>query len=315
MVELSDTNTRPRRVVIVGPGAIGTTLAVHLSRAGCAVTVLDHRADRAERIAAEGLALLTAGGLLRARVSATTRADGLAPADLVVVCVKCLALERTGRALATLPDATTIATIQNGLGVLDALARGMGPSAAKHTLLAAVTYQAASPSADGTIRHVANLPTLFAGSACVCSAAEAAAALFTSAGLPASVAKNLREAVWRKLIVNVAINPLTAVERVANGRLAERRELRRRMLALAREAAQVARAEGACVTDREAEQSALDAARSTAANVSSMRQDVEAGRPTEIEFLGGALLRLAAGHGLDLPQTREVTDAVRRLSP
>ena len=69
------------------------------------------------------------------------------------------------------------------------------------------------------------------------------------------------------------------------------------------------------MTDREAEESALDAARSTAANVSSMRQDVEAGRRTEIEFLGGAVLRLADGYGLDLPQTRDVTDAVRRLAP
>jgi 2-dehydropantoate 2-reductase len=85
------------------------------------------------------------------------------------------------------------------------------------------------------------------------------------------------------------------------------------MFALAREAAQVARAEGVSISDEAAEQAALDAARQTAGNISSMRQDVEAGRPTEIEFLGGALLRLAERHGLDLRQTRRATDAVRRL--
>jgi len=305
----------PRRTVIVGPGAIGITLAVHLSRGGRPVTVLDHRPDRAERIRAEGLRLLTEDGLVTATVSAAARAADVAVADLIIVCVKCPALERAGRSLADLPESSTIVTIQNGLGVIEALARGLGQAAARHTLLAAVTYQAASPTAEGTIRHVANLPTLFDGAPAVRKAADMAADTFESAGLPARVEADLRETVWRKLIVNVAINPLTALERVPNGVVAERSGLRERMRALAREVARVARAEGRAITDREAERSALKAARETAANISSMLQDVEAGRPTEIEFLGGALLRLADEHGLDVPHLHDVTEAIRRLGP
>jgi 2-dehydropantoate 2-reductase len=128
------------------------------------------------------------------------------------------------------------------------------------------------------------------------------------------VEDELLPADWRKVAVNVAINPLTALAGVRNGQLAEQEHLREQMLALAREAAAVARAEGVALSDREAESAALDAARATADNVSSMWQDVLAGRPTEIEFLGGALLALAARHGLRLPAVADVTSRLRTLS-
>lgn len=302
-----------RRIAVAGPGAIGTLLAVRLAIGGCDVTVLDHRRDRAARLQREGLRLATPEGTLRAPVAATTSARDLAEAELVLVCVKCPALLAVGRTLAALPQETCIATLQNGLGIREALVRGLGVSAGRHTVLAAVTYQAASPNPDGTIRHVANLPTVFDGAAPVRQAAEHAAATFESAGLPARVEPDLRLEVWRKLIVNAAINPPTALARVANGALADRADLRAQMLALAREAAQVARAEGLAIGDDEAEQAALRAAMDTAANISSMRQDVEAGRPTEIEFLSAAVLRLARKHGLRVPETRRATEAILRL--
>ncbi|NLX60694.1 MAG: 2-dehydropantoate 2-reductase [Phycisphaerae bacterium] len=303
----------PHRIVIVGPGAIGTLLAVRLHAAGHEVHVLDHSPDRAARLNRDGLLLETETRRLRARCRATTRAADLPAADLAVVCVKCPALADAGRQLADLPHPTTLLTLQNGLGVLDALRQGLGAAAARHRLVASVTYQAANRGPDGIVRHVANLPTLLDGSPPLRPHAEAAATLLGSAGLPATVEDDLRPALWRKLAVNVAINPLTALEEVRNGQLAERDDLRRQMLALAREAAAVARAEGVALSDQQAEAAALDAARATADNVSSMWQDVRAGRATEIEFLGTALLRLAAHHGLPLPATADVTARVRAL--
>jgi 2-dehydropantoate 2-reductase len=303
----------PHRIVIVGPGAIGTVLAVRLSSAGHEVHVLDHSADRAARLNRDGLLLETETGRLRAPCRATTRAADLPAADLAVVCVKCPALADAGRRLAELAPPTTLLTIQNGLGVLDALREGLGPAAARHRLVASVTYQAANRGPDGVVRHVANLPTLLDGSPPLRPHAEAAATLLGSAGLPASVEDDLRPALWRKVAVNAAINPLTALAAVRNGQLADRDDLRRQMFALAREAAAVARAEGVALSDEQAEAAALDAARATADNVSSMWQDVLAGRPTEIEFLGAALLRLAARHGLALPATADVTARVQAL--
>ncbi len=300
-------------MLIVGPGSVGTTLAVRLARGAAEVTVLDHRPDRAERIGREGLSLGTDEGPLHASVAATTSAAGLEGIDLALLCVKCPALAEAGRRLAELPGATTLVTIQNGLGVVEALKRGLGDAAEKHTLIAAVTYQAANRDADGLVHHAANLPTLLDGSAGLRRQAEAAAALLESAGLPAKVEADLRPALWRKLVVNVAINPLTALAGVRNGELFRREDLRSAMLTLARETATVARAEGIALGDAEAERAAVEAATATAENISSMRQDVEAGRATEIEFLTRPLLQLARKHGLVLPLTAEVTARIRAL--
>ncbi|NIA21650.1 MAG: 2-dehydropantoate 2-reductase [Anaerolineaceae bacterium] len=313
MKKEADNFHRSPRVLIVGPGSIGTTLAVRLANGGAEVTVLDHRPDRAERIRGEGLSLGTDEGLLQAAVAAVTSAAGLDALDLAILCVKCPALEQAGRRLAELPQATTVVTIQNGLGVVESLKRGLGAAAREHTLVAAVTYQAANRDAGGLVHQVANLPTLLDGSPGLRPKAEAAAALLDSAALPARVEADLRPALWRKLVVNVAINPLTALAGVRNGELARREDLREQMLTLAREVAAVARAEGLALGDAEAEQVALEAATATGENISSMRQDVEAGRATEIEFLTHPLLRLAEQHGMALPLTAEVAARIRAL--
>ena len=301
------------RVLIVGPGSIGTTLAVRLANGGAEVTVLDYRPDRAQRIGRQGLSLGTDEGLLHAAVAATTSAAAVEAVDLALLCVKCPALEEVGRRLAELSRPTTIVTIQNGLGVTDALKQGLGGAAEKHTLIAAVTYQAANRDADGLVHQVANLPTLLDGSQGLRRQAEAAAALLESAGLPAKVEADLRLALWRKLVVNVGINPLTALAGVRNGELSRREDLRSAMVTLAREVAAVARAEGIALGDAEAERAAIEAATATGENISSMRQDVEAGRTTEIEFLTRPLLQLARKHGMVLPLTAEVTARIRAL--
>ncbi len=304
----------PKNIIIVGPGALGTLFAVRLARSGAAVTILDHRPDRAAEIRRDGLTLITADGPLSAPVAAESSPDRLPAADLIILAVKSTALADAGRALREIKFPSTILTIQNGLGILDAFSAALGPAAATHRLIAAVTYQAAHRAPDGLVHQAASLPTFIDARPDLRDAAESIAALFNAAGLPARLEPDLRHALWRKLIVNVSINALTALECVSNGALLQRPPLRRRMLALAREAASAARSDGLAISDEEAEQAALDAAAATARNVSSMRQDLDAGRPTEIEFLNGAVLRLADSHGLDLPEMRTLTDAVRALA-
>ena len=217
--------------------------------------------------------------------------------------------------LAGLEDSAVIITLQNGLGVIEALSAGLGHAAAQHRILAAVTYQAASPDNDGIIRHVANLPTMIDGRREYQPIAQAMAHLLEQVGLPAQVDEHLPLTTWRKLIANVAINPLTALARVRNGQLLDRAPLCRRMEKLAAEAAAVARAEGIAITDEEAVQLATEAARATGDNISSMRQDVEAGRTTEIDYLNGAIVRLAAKHSISAPENEKVVAQITNISP
>lgn len=304
-----------QNVLVAGPGCIGTVMAVYLENAGHTVMILDHDNARTAELRRQGIALRVNSKTMQAHPGVLGPLDPLPEADLVLVTVKCPALADVGRRLADLEDSAVIVTLQNGLGVVEALTEGLGHSAARHRILAAVTYQAANRDDDGTVRHVANLPTMIDGRREYQPIAQAIAHLFREAGLPAEVDENLPLTIWRKLIANAAINPLSALAHLRNGQLLDRPPMLRRMQRLAAETAAVARAEGVAITDEEALELATSAARATADNISSMRQDVDAGRQTEIDFLNGAVVHLAALHSLSVPENEKIVGRINNISP
>ncbi|NND68455.1 MAG: 2-dehydropantoate 2-reductase, partial [Halioglobus sp.] len=123
---------------------------------------------------------------------------------------------------------------------------------------------------------------------------------------------DIDSALWHKLAVNCVINPLTAVHRCDNGALAEG-ELREQVEQLCAEVAQVSYAAGYTRTAQNILQDALNVIAATATNRSSMRQDVEAGRPTEIDFITGYLLQRAQEHGIAAPLNNALMHKVRGL--
>jgi 2-dehydropantoate 2-reductase len=135
--------------------------------------------------------------------------------------------------------------------------------------------------------------------------AEEVAALLTGAGLPATVTDDVEAALWRKAIVNAAINPLGARTRRRNGELLELPALRTLLGRVAREAHGAALAAGIAL--REVDPVALveEVCRRTATNQCSMLQDVLAGRRTEIEQINGEIVRRgkAAGAAVELNET------------
>jgi len=114
------------------------------------------------------------------------------------------------------------------------------------------------------------------------------------------------------LLVNSVINPLTAVLGVPNGRLIESEHLLRLMRRLADEAVALARTVGVSVRDDFWDQLTA-VCRNTATNDSSMLQDVRQGRETEIEWINGAMLRIAGTCGVSMPTHRTVYDMVKAL--
>jgi 2-dehydropantoate 2-reductase len=106
---------------------------------------------------------------------------------------------------------------------------------------------------------------------------------------------------WGKLVINAAINPLTALLHVPNGELLERSEARSLMNALAREAAAVAAAEGVSLLFEDAAVVSEEVAHRTAANHSSMFQDIQRGAPTEIDAICGVIVRRGEEHGVPTP--------------
>ena len=117
--------------------------------------------------------------------------------------------------------------------------------------------------------------------------------------------------IWGKLVINAAINPLTALLQVPNGELLSHPKARRMMGELARETAEVAEAEHVDLPFSNPVSAAEDVARKTATNLSSMFQDVRRGAPTEIDAICGAVMKMGQKHGIRTPYNKACWTMVR----
>jgi 2-dehydropantoate 2-reductase len=140
-------------------------------------------------------------------------------------------------------------------------------------------------------------------------------AAFTEAGFQVQTVNDADALIWGKLVINAAINPLTALLHVPNGELLQRPEARKLMGALARETAAVAVANGVHLPFEDAVRAAEDVAQKTAANHSSMYQDVLRGAPTEIDAICGAITQAGEELGIPTPVNRVCWQLLRASLP
>ncbi|MEO7039959.1 MAG: 2-dehydropantoate 2-reductase [Candidatus Elarobacter sp.] len=243
---------------------------------------------------------------MRAGPRASVDPRALADCDAVLVAVKSYA---TASALAPLrgvlrPHAL-VASVQNGIDNAE-IARAALPGV---RVVAGSTMQGAVSLGDGRIRPIRRAPTVFARDDTAPPTSDELAAAFRAAGLDASVVDDPAPLLWRKLVVNAALNPVGALARRTNGDVVTDPDLAPLARTLALEAGAVAAASGIDAGDAWATVQA--AGRETAANQSSMLQDVDAGRPTEIEAICGAIVRRAGAHGIPVPLTEAMLRLVR----
>lgn len=124
----------------------------------------------------------------------------------------------------------------------------------------------------------------------------------------------IEDALWLKLAINCAINPLTAIHRCPNGELQRDPVLVAEIDHLCSEIEAVSDAAGRTAATANLREAVADVIRNTAANRSSMLQDVLAGRRTEIDYITGHLVRVAEQHGVEVPRNRTLLQRVRALA-
>jgi 2-dehydropantoate 2-reductase len=287
------------KVAIVGPGAMGCLFAVYLQRSGAKTTLVDYRPDRAARLQDSGITLETPEGELAARPAVVTQTP--AGQDLVIVLTKAHATSQL-----VLPSDAPVLTLQNGLGNVEALCGIVGSA----QVLAGSTSEAATWLSEGRVRHAAHGVTTL-GSWTSCPAKPAAEAL-QRAGFEVEVTESPGQRLWEKVAINAGINPLTALMNVPNGRLLEIQEVRQLMRDLVVEAAKVAATEGYRFEYSLVERAEL-ICEQTGTNISSMLQDIRAGRKTEIEAISGEIMRRAQMASLPTPRTRVVWQLIKGL--
>jgi 2-dehydropantoate 2-reductase len=220
------------------------------------------------------------------------------PADLSVVVVKAHQTRGAAPMLRPLMAAGGLAlTLQNGLGNLETLAAELGGE----RLLAGVAMLGVTRTAEGEVIPAGEGPVIIGvpeGSRVSPQELDRVAAVFRRAGMDCRETPDLEAVLWEKLLLNVALNPLTALLRVPNGAMPELPEAWALALAAAQETLMVAKAAGLNLT-LDPEERLRQVCLATAANRSSMLQDVLAGRSTEIEALNGQVA--ARGRALGIP--------------
>ncbi|MDR9501820.1 MAG: 2-dehydropantoate 2-reductase [Desulfurivibrionaceae bacterium] len=286
-------------IVVIGPGALGSLFGARLALGDRHVTLLDHDGARAGALANQ-LTLHRNHRQEQVELAITADPACLQQADLVLLTVKA---QQVGDLLAVVRSRTRppclIIGLQNGISHLPFFAE----SAAGLAL--GVTSQGATLLAPGHVRHGGDGPTSLGFLQPATTGQNAslarAAALLTAAGLPAQVVDDIENRLWQKLLVNAGINGLTVLHDCANGRLLEIAEARSRLRALVAEGVVLARRKGIDVGADPVART-LEVCRATAANISSMLQDVRNGRPTEIMAINGALVAAAEELAMPAPE-------------
>lgn len=275
-------------VAVMGAGSLGSLVGGLLATSH-EVTLVG-RQPHMRAVAADGL---TITGRLERTVhpAATSSWSAVSTPDAALLTVKTYDTRTAAEAMARAPPPVVL-TLQNGLETC-AILRHVLP--ATTTVLAGTVTYGALLDAPGRVRCTGEGEvTIGAPDGGRDPSAEGLAEAFVTAGMRAAAAADMPQRRWRKLAINAAINPVTALARVRNGAVREP-PLRPLAVALAGEVGAVAEARGIAVDREEVPTAMLEVAARTRDNESSMARDVRRGRRTEIDAITGAVLERAEG--------------------
>jgi 2-dehydropantoate 2-reductase len=304
------------QISIIGTGAMATLFAARLTDVAD-VAMIGSWAEAIEAIRQNGITI--DGDSCCHNVHTAVDPDDAPAADLAIVLTKAYKTPIAAQVAAKTikPDGIAL-TLQNGLGNIETLSAHVGADRS----MQGVTMQGATLLGPGHIRtsgrgatHLGYVPIELAAPRDfgVGHRAYEISALFNSAGLKSQVTADIDGLVWGKVIINAAINPLTAILRVPNGALVESEETSGLMKAAALEAAAVATAKGITLPFPDPVERVKQVVTMTATNHSSMLQDVLGKRPTEIDAINGKIVEQGLVLGIATPVNAALTSLMRAI--
>ena len=303
------------RVCIVGAGAIGGHLAVRAALGGADVSVLA-RGEALGAILARGIRVECAGDTLQARVRGSADPAELGRHDAVMVCVKAPSLPAIAPALAPLlgPD-TPVVFVMNGIPwwyfVADATEPGrrlpaidpggaiwdaVGPARA----VGGVIYSACTVAEPAVVRveYATNRLVMGRADGAADPALDALSACLGVGGMVMTVTDRIRDAVWAKLTLNLATGPLAVLSAATPSQFMLPPAIAPAVRAIINEVVAIATAMGATITpDVEAQLNFMRGSQ----HRQSILQDLELGRPMEVEALYATPLDMARSRGVATP--------------
>jgi 2-dehydropantoate 2-reductase len=300
------------KIGVIGAGAMGSLFGSLLAEAGNEVWLCDIREDHIQAVNQDGLMVEYEAKTREVRLNATTDPHKIGKCELVLIFVKSTQTESAAKTAAQLSGRDGfVMTLQNGMGNTDIIS-GYVES---NRVLAGTTSHGATLLGAGNIRHAGQGPTIigiWSGTDPEFKIARHTADLFTQAGIETTAVEDVRAVIWNKLLVNVGINAITALTGIKNGQILDLESTRELSCLAVEEAAAVARAQGIEIGE-DPMSHVFQVAVATAPNRSSMGQDVDHRRPTEIGSINGFVVREAGRMGLAAPVNQTLTALVETL--
>jgi 2-dehydropantoate 2-reductase len=294
------------RVCVVGCGAIGGLYAGHLAQVSD-VTVMTRRPEQAAALNKAGLQV-SGKSDLRARVTASHEPEGIDDVDVAIVACKAVDLPQTAARLEGSFRRAAVMTVQNGLGAEEVVRKhGEWP------LISAVTFMSGTRRSDTHVEYELDTATWmgpYMGGGPPYETVQELEGLMIEGGLEAEAMPDLRPAQWSKLIFNAAVNGVAALTDLPHVRaFAEEDEfadLGHLLRGLIDEGKAVAAAAGVELHDDPWEMNVRavthgETLQSDYAHIPSMLADVRAQRPTEVDYISGALAREGERLGVPTP--------------
>lgn len=311
-------NTPQPRWHLLGAGSLGCLFAAYMQRAGIAVEFIVRDCDTAQMLQADGGITLTRGdSQTKIDISACAPADVSKPIERLLVCTKAhQTLEAITPIKSKLAANAAIVLMQNGMGVRELLERELLEFELPDiTILHGLSTEGAFRTARFHVTHAGHGETVIGA----INPAQQKIAEHIVQSLqcerPIILAVDIERRLWLKLAVNSVINPLTALHRCRNGELLKREDIDNIVTQLCDELASIASAEHIDLTASQMRDEIYRVMHLTAHNKSSMLQDVEAMRRTEIDFINGFIVERAQTHRLPCPQHKHLLHAIRALHP
>ncbi len=282
-------------ILIVGSGALANLFAAKLSATGIPVTMLGNWKEGLAALRLYGVTLVQPDGKQKAYpITVVDDSSDCVRVKYALVLVKSWQTARAAEQLKTCLSKDGVAlTLQNGLGNREILESALG----KERVALGVTTTGATLLSSGRVRP--------GGEGTISLGEHPRLApikdYLESAGFNLEMFKNIDTLIWSKLVINAAINPITALLKVSNGVLLNRASARQLSADLANEVAKLAYAQEIKLSFNDPVLAAEEVAKRTENNHSSMYQDIQRGAPTEINAICGEVVRIGNELSVNTP--------------
>ena len=303
------------KIVMLGAGALGSTIGGTLAMGGNDVHFVDMWQEHVDLINKDGLHMTNEKEDWYVRVDARTTADTIGEADLVIVLVKSFATKQAVEQLKqtnVIGKNTLVMSLQNGLGNEETIASVIG----SENVISGKTYVGGRLIQAGYISAGVQGKWTYIGelNGEITDRIQTVCNVFNDAGLLCEVSDNIKGLIWDKLLINVAAGALCGITRLPYGPLYEEDYIKDVAVAAIQEGIQVAKAAGVVLKSEDPQYPWVAASEGLPGTIkTSILQSLELKRPTEIDFINGSIVEWGKKYGIATPVNQTLVACVKGI--